>query len=315
MGAHLVKRLKADGYWVRAIDIKNPEFAPSAADEYIVGDLRKESLVQKALEGMHEVYQMAADMGGIGYISGANDADILYTSTLINLQIARASVNNKVEKLFYPSSACVYPTRNLLDPENPKSSEDSAYPADPDSDYGWEKLYAERIYQAHARNYKLNVKIARFHTVFGPEGTWQGGREKVYAALCRKVAQAPDGGEIEVWGKGDQTRTFIHIDECLEGVRRLMESDFSGPVNIGSEEMISINDLANLIIEISGKNLSIRNVPGPEGVRGRTSDNTLIRERLNWAPSQPLRKGLEITYAWISGQVKQAEKIPQTAIS
>jgi GDP-D-mannose 3', 5'-epimerase len=315
IGHHLVTDLKSRGYWVRTVDLKKPAFSASPADEFIVGDLRNPDVAQQAVKGANEIYQLAADMGGMGYISGMHDADIMHNSALINLNVLEATRQVAHPTLFYSSSACIYPRRNQVDPSNSTCREDSAYPADPDSDYGWEKLFSERMYQAYARDCSLQVKIARFHNVFGPEGTWDGGREKAPAALCRKVAQAPPGTAIEVWGAGDQTRSFLFIDECLEGIHRLMESDFDGPVNIGSEEMISINDLVRLIIDISGKELEIKNVPGPEGVRGRTSDNRLIREKLAWAPSRPLREGMEQTYHWINEQVERQTRVPAGASS
>jgi len=307
IGGHLVKRLKAEGYWVRGVDLKYHEFCPSQADEFIIGDLRDPNVARAVVEGIDELYQLAADMGGAGYIfTGEHDAAVMHNSALINLNMLEAGRLAGVKKFFFSSSACVYPKHNQLDPDNPNCSEDSAYPAAPDSEYGWEKLFSERLYLAYMRNYGLEVHIARFHNIFGPEGTWRGGREKAPAAICRKVAEAPDGGEIEIWGDGKQTRSFLYIDECIEGVRRLMESDFEGPVNIGSEEMVSINQLAEMVMEIAGKRLRIRHVPGPLGVRGRNSDNRLIREKLGWAPSAPLRDGLVKTYAWISEQVAKA---------
>lgn len=304
IGSHLVSRLKSEGYWVRGVDIKRPEFSATAADEFMQADLRESAVCKAAVAGVAEVYQLAADMGGMGFISGEHDAEIMHNSAVINLNVAEVCRLDPGKKVFYSSSACVYPKRNQLDPLSPKCEEDSAYPADPDSEYGWEKLFSERLYQTYARNHRLEVRVARFHNVFGPEGTWDGGREKAPAAICRKVAQAPDGGEIEIWGAGDQTRSFLFIDECLEGVRRFMQSDKVGPLNIGSTEMISINDLARMVIGISGKKLSIKNVPGPEGVRGRTSDNTRINELLNWAPSLPLKTGMDKTYQWIEEQVR-----------
>jgi nucleoside-diphosphate-sugar epimerase len=254
------------------------------------------------------VYQLAADMGGAGYIfTGEHDAAVMHNSATINLNIAEAGRLAGVRKIFYSSSACIYPEYNQLDPDNPKCSEDSAYPAAPDSEYGWEKLFSERLYLSYMRNYGIQVRIVRFHNIFGPEGTWTDGREKAPAALCRKVAEARDGDEIEIWGDGKQTRSFLYIDECLEGVRRLVESDFTGPVNVGSEEMVSINQLAGIVMDIAGKKLTIRHIPGPQGVRGRNSDNRLIREKLGWAPSRPLRAGLETTYAWIAKQVRQRD--------
>jgi nucleoside-diphosphate-sugar epimerase len=255
-----------------------------------------------------EVYQLAADMGGAGYIfTGEHDADVMHNSAQINLNVAPRCVQMGVKKVFYSSSACIYPLYNQLDPDNPKTSEESAYPAQPDSEYGWEKLFSERLYLSFQRNYGLNVRIARFHNVFGPYGSWKDGREKAPAAICRKVAMAPDGGEVEVWGDGKQTRSFLYIDECLEAVRRFMEADFSGPLNIGSEEMVKIDQLVDYVIEISGKTLRKRYVEGPMGVRGRSSDNTLIRQVLGWAPSMPLKEGLRKTYAWIEGEVKKLQ--------
>ncbi|RFM26650.1 NAD-dependent epimerase/dehydratase family protein [Deminuibacter soli] len=306
IGGHLVKKLKSEGFWVRGIDLKPNEFAASAANEFIIGDLTNPVVVADVLnKPFDEVYQLAADMGGAGYIfTGENDANVMHNSALVNLNIAELSVKAGVKKLFYSSSACIYPAYNQNDPDNPNCAEHSAYPAAPDSDYGWEKLFSERMFLAYSRNYGLNVRIARFHNIFGPEGTWTGGKEKVPAALCRKIAEAEDRGQIEVWGDGKQTRSFLYIDECLEGVRRLMQSDFEGPVNIGSEEMVSVNQLAHMIAAIAGKEIHIHNIPGPEGVRGRRSDNKLIYEKLKWAPSVPLKDGLAKTYAWINAQVK-----------
>lgn len=307
IGGHLVKRLKAEGHWVRGADQKEHEFAASQADEFLVGDLRETAFVASAVKGIDEVYQLAADMGGAGYIfTGEHDADVMHNSASINLNTLHYGVQAGVENFFYSSSACVYPEYNQLDPNNPICSEDSAYPAAPDSEYGWEKLFSERLYLSYMRNYGVKVRIARFHNIFGPEGTWRGGREKAPAALCRKVAMAPDGGEIEIWGDGQQTRSFLYIDECLEGVSRLMKSDFPGPVNIGSEEMVTVDQLAHLIVQIAGKNISIKHIPGPLGVRGRNSDNRLIAEKLGWKPSQPLYGGLEQTYRWIEQQVGYA---------
>lgn len=307
IGSHLVKRLKAEGFWVRGVDLKYPEFAPTAADDFMIADLRDQSEVKRVIDQrFDEVYQLAADMGGAGFVfTGEHDADIMHNSATINLNVVDACLKRNIKRIFYSSSACMYPEYNQLDPDNPKCSEDSAYPAAPDSEYGWEKLFSERLYLAYARNYGMEVRIARYHNIFGPEGAWKGGREKAPAALCRKVVMAPDGGEIEIWGDGKQTRSFLYIDECVEGTLRLMRSDFTGPVNIGSEEMISINDFAKMIIAISGKRLSIRNVPGPQGVRGRNSDNTLIRERLGWAPRMSLKEGIAKTYAWISERVTE----------
>jgi nucleoside-diphosphate-sugar epimerase len=307
IGGHLVARLKSEGYWVRGVDIKRHEFAEPPANEFIVADLRDPDAVREAVAGVEDVYQLAADMGGAGYLfTGRNDAAVMRNSATINLNALEFGSRAGVKRFFYSSSACVYPEYNQCDPENPKCSEDSAYPASPDSEYGWEKLFSERLYLAYMRNCGVQVRVARFHNIFGPEGAWEGGREKAPAALCRKVAEAPDGGEIEMWGDGKQTRSFLYIGECLEAVRRLVESGFTGPVNIGSEEMVSLNQLAGTIMDIAGKKLAIRHIPGPLGVRGRNSDNRLIRERLGWAPCRPLREGLEKTYAWIAAQVERA---------
>ena len=304
IGGHLVRRLKAEGYWVRGVDIKTHEFTAPPADEFLVGDLRCQSFAESAVQGVDEVYQLAADMGGAGYIfTGEHDACVMHNSATINLNTLEFGRLAGVKKFFYSSSACAYPEYNQLDPNNPKCAEDSAYPAAPDSEYGWEKLFSERLYFSYMRNYGIDVRVARFHNIFGPEGTWRGGKEKAPAAVCRKVAEAESGSEIEIWGDGSNVRSFLYIDECLEGVRRLMESSFPGPVNIGSEEMISINGLAHLVMKIAGKELRIRNVSGPTGVRSRNSDNRLIQERVGWKPSQPLREGMEITYRWIEQQV------------
>jgi nucleoside-diphosphate-sugar epimerase len=276
----------------------------------MVGDLRDYDFTLSVVRGVSQIYQLAADMGGAGYIfTGEHDADVMHNSATINLNVLEAMRLQNVVRVFYSSSACMYPEFNQLDPDNPNCAEDSAYPAQPDSEYGWEKLFSERVYLAYMRNHGINVRIARFHNIFGPEGAWRDGREKAPAALCRKVAEAPASGEIEIWGDGKQTRSFLYIDECLEGVRRLMSSDFTGPVNIGSDEMVSINGLAKLAMEIAGKKLSIRNVPGPLGVRGRNSDNRLIREKLGWAPSASLKAGLEKTYPWILAQVKSRKSV------
>ncbi len=309
IGGHLVKRLKREGYWVRGVDIKYHEYLESSADKFLKGDLRDPRFVEKVVEQpFDEIYQLAADMGGAGFVfSGENDADIMHNSAMINLNIVEASVRTGVKKIFYSSSACMYPERNQTDPDNPNCKEDSAYPADPDSEYGWEKLFSERFYLAANRNYGLDIRIARFHNIFGPEGSWKDGREKAPAAFCRKVAEASNGEVIEMWGDGKQTRSFLYIDECLEGVRRLMKSDFQEPVNIGSEEMVSINELAEMAMEIAGKKLTINHIPGPLGVRGRNSDNKLINEKLGWEPDYPLRKGLEKTYAWIAKKVEESQ--------
>jgi len=307
IGGHMVKRLKAEGNWVRAVDLKRHEYTDLPSDEFIVGDLRDQKLVAEVVEGIDEVYQFAADMGGAGYIfTGEHDADVMHNSATINLNTLHFGVQAGVRKFFYSSSACIYPEYNQMDPLNPKCSEESAYPAAPDSEYGWEKLFSERLYLSYMRNYGAEVHVARFHNIFGTEGTWTGGKEKAPAALCRKVAEAEDGGEIEIWGDGKQTRSFLYVDECLEGVRRLMESEFTGPVNIGSEEMVSINQLAEMVMQIAGKKLTIKHISGPLGVRGRNSDNRLIAEKLGWKPSRPLREGLEKTYSWIREQVADA---------
>jgi GDP-D-mannose 3', 5'-epimerase len=308
IGSHLVRRLKREGFWVRGVDLKHPEFSETAADDFIVSDLREQASCRDIVDmPFDEVYQLAADMGGAGYIfTGNHDADVMHNSATINLNIVELAHKAGVKKIFYSSSACMYPAYNQEDPDNPKCSEESAYPAAPDSEYGWEKLFSERLYLAYQRNYGLNVRIARYHNIFGPEGTWTGGKEKAPAAMCRKVAEADNGGMIEVWGDGKQTRSFLYIDECLEAMRRFMDSDFQGPVNIGSEEMISINGLAEMVIGLSGKAIAINNIPGPTGVRGRNSDNDLIRQHLNWSPTQPLKAGIEQTYRWIEQQVEAA---------
>jgi nucleoside-diphosphate-sugar epimerase len=328
IGSHLVKRLKSEGFWVRGVDLKRPEYDETAADDFLLYDLRDPKNVEAVmrLEGYNghplpckylpypfseslqfdEVYQLAADMGGAGYIfTGENDANVMHNSATINLNVAHEAVKQKVKRIFYSSSACMYPEHNQLDPNNPNCEESSAYPANPDSEYGWEKLFSERLFLAFARNYGLTVRIARFHNIFGPYGTWKGGKEKAPAAMCRKVIETLEGGEIEVWGDGSQTRSFLYIDECVEGVLRLMRSDFEGPVNIGSEEMVTINELAQYAIDISGKNITIKNVPGPTGVRGRNSDNKLIQEKLDWSPNYPLYNGLTETFNWISKQVNK----------
>lgn len=320
IGGHLGKRLKKDGHHVRMCDIKKHEYFDHSeiCDEFILGDLTDPAVVKLVIEeGIDEVYQLAADMGGALYIfTGEHDADVMHNSASINLNVARECVLKKVGKVFYSSSACMYPEHNQLDPNNPNCEEGSAYPANPDSEYGWEKLFSERLYLSYNRNYNLDVRIARFHNIFGPQGTWDGGKEKSPAAMCRKVAQEDDGGEIEVWGNGKQTRSFLYIDECIEAVLRLMESDFKEPVNIGSEEMVSINELAQMAIDISNKNLSIVNLEGqkfydkygfkcPLGVKGRNSHNKLYKEKVGWEVSQPLRIGMEQTYKWIADQVSK----------
>ena len=305
IGSHIVNKLKEQDFWVRGVDLKYPQFSKTSADDFAIGDLTCPGFVKSVIpEGIDELYQLAADMGGAGYIfSGENDAKVMHNSALINLNIAHESINKKVKKVFYSSSACVYPEHNQLDPNNPNCSEESAYPAAPDSEYGWEKLFSERLYLAYKRNFGLDVRIARYHNIFGPEGTYKGGKEKSPAALCRKVIEAKDGEDIEIWGDGKQTRSFLYIDECVEGTIKLMRSNFEGPVNIGSEEMISINNFANMIINLSGKKLNIKNIPGPLGVRGRKSDNKLIKEKLNWEPAHSLLEGIKNTFEWIQKQI------------
>lgn len=305
IGGHLVKRLKRDGFWVRGVDIKSHEHAETQADDYVLGDLRDPYLVRHVVDRrFDEIYQLAADMGGAGYLfTGEHDADIMHNSAQINLNVVDACRRRRIGRVFYSSSACVYPAYNQEDPDNPNCAEDSTCPADPDSEYGWEKLFSERLFLAYNRNHGMQARVARYHNIFGPEGTWQGGKEKVPAALCRKIAQTRSGGTIDVWNDGLQTRSFLYVDECVEGTTRLMRSGFAGPVNIGSEEMVSINRLAGMIADIAGKVVHLNHVPGPQGVRGRNSDNRLIREKLGWAPAQPLIRGLEATYAWVEQQV------------
>ena len=316
IGGHLVKRLKEEGYWVRGVDIKNNEYH-NYADEFILGDLTNPTVVQSVIpENTDEVYQLAADMGGALYIfTGQNDANVMHNSALINLNVVHECTKKKVKKVFYSSSACAYPEYNQMDPNNPKCAEKDAYPAEPDSEYGWEKLFSERLYLAYNRNHKLDVRIARFHNIFGPCGTYKGGKEKAPAAMCRKALESVDGSELEVWGDGLQTRSFLYIDECVESVLRFMRQDsFLGPVNIGSEEMVTINELAQIAINLTGKNVKIKNLAGeefkqkygfkcPTGVRGRNSDNTLYREKMKWEPSQPLKEGIEKTFNWIKYQL------------
>lgn len=319
IGHHMVNRLKHEGYYVRGVDLKYPEFEQTRADSFVIGDLTKQTLVESLFYcdrlgqqsgelaiPYDEIYQFAADMGGSEYVfTGENDSDIMWNSCQINLNILKCCEVYKIPKIFYSSSACIYPEHNQLDPNNPNCEESSAYPAAPDSEYGFEKIYSERMYLSFQRNKGLQVRIARYHNIYGPLGTWQGGREKAPAAFCRKVAQAEPGSQIEVFGSGLQTRSFLYIDECIEGTRRLMESDFCGPVNIGSDEMISMNEFAKMIIDISGKNLTIKNIPSNStGVNGRNSDNRLIKNKLNWEPNYSLKKGIEQTYNWILKQVK-----------
>ena len=305
IGGHLVKRLKREGFWVRGVDLKFNEHAETEADDFVVGDLRDQLIVRDVIDRkFDEVYQLAADMGGAGYIfTGENDANVMHNSATINLNVLDACHKRNIKRVFYSSSACMYPEHNQLDPDNPNCAEDSAYPANPDSEYGWEKLFSERLYLAYNRNHGMECRVARYHNIFGPEGTWQGGKEKAPAAMCRKVAMAKPGDAIEVWGDGQQTRSFLFVDECVEGTIRLLRSDFEGPVNIGSEEMVTINGLAEMVIDISGKDIKIENIPGPLGVRGRNSDNRLIRQKLGWEPSQTLRKGMETTFGWVQGEI------------
>lgn len=311
IGSHLVRRLREEGFWVRGVDLKFPEFSESSAHEFVAGDLRDPKVAEAAVEGIDDVYQLAADMGGAGYIfTGEHDACMMHNSATINLNTVEAGRKAAVKRFFYSSSACIYPERNQLDPDNPNCAEESAYPAAPDSEYGWEKLFSERLFFAYARNYGLEVHVARFHNIFGPEGVWRDGREKAPAAICRKVAEAPEHGEIEIWGDGLQTRSFLYIDECIDGIRRLMESSFRGPVNIGSQEMVTINQLAEMVMGIAGKRLRICHIPGPLGVRGRNSDNRLIAEKLKWEPSTPLEQGLRSTFAWINSQVQAGVALP-----
>lgn len=325
IGGHLGKKMKSRGHYVRIVDLKENEHfdKEEICNEFIIGDLRDYKVVDLVMKldndtSFDEVYQLAADMGGAGYIfTGDNDADVMHNSATINLNVAQCALHHDVRKLFYSSSACIYPEHNQLDPNNPNCEESSAYPADPDSEYGWEKLFSERLFLSYYRNYGLNVRIARFHNIFGPCGTWRGGKEKSPAAICRKVAES--NGEIEIWGSGTQTRSFLYIDECLEAVEKFMQSDFVGPINIGSEEMISINDLAKMVISFTGKDIKINNIEGKEfqdkygfkcpiGVMGRRSDNSLYREKIGWEVSMPLSMGMKKTYDWISEQLKKDNK-------
>lgn len=308
IGGHLARRLRNDGFWVRGVDLKWPEFSATAAHDFCIADLRDPAMCRDVFDVKFDhVYQLAADMGGAGYIfSGNNDAHVMHNSATINLNVVDLAQQRGVSRVFYSSSACIYPAYNQLDPSNPKCSEDSAYPAAPDSEYGWEKLFSERLYLAYHRNHELEVRIARLHNVFGPEGTWQGGREKAPAAMCRKVAEVANEGTIEIWGDGLQTRSFLYVDACVEGIRRLMESEVREPVNIGSEEMVTINQLAAMTAEIAGKRVQFRHVSGPLGVRGRNSDNHLVRELLGWEPTYSLREGMAKTYAWIASQLGAA---------
>lgn len=340
IGSHLVTQLKKEGYWVRGVDLKEPEFAKTDADEFVIGDLTDFGFTNRIIrtgsfyssapvqyqEQFDEIYQLAADMGGAGYIfTGENDANVMQNSASINLNILKAMVdlnefvqtewyNNarnfetkyvpRNTKIFYSSSACMYPEHNQLDPNNPNCAEDSAYPANPDSEYGWEKLFSERLYLTYNRNHGIPVRIARFHNIYGPGGTFDGGREKAPAALCRKFAVANNNDELEVWGDGEQTRSFLYIYECIKGIRKLMDSDFQGPVNIGSDEMVSINQMIEMLKSISGKQVIVKHkLDAPTGVRGRNSDNTLIKEKLGWEPKFPLKEGLQLTYRWVLNEL------------
>jgi nucleoside-diphosphate-sugar epimerase len=306
IGSHMVKRLKKEDFWVRGVDLKYPEFDATEADDFLIEDLRDPYICRQIIDRrFDEVYQFAADMGGAGYVfTGENDADIMHNSAMINLNMLETCQKQNIKRIFYSSSACIYPEYNQMEPDNPNCSEDSVYPADPDSEYGWEKLFSERMYLAFHRNYNMEVRIARYHNIFGPEGSWNDGREKAPAAICRKVAMAEDGDQIEIWGDGKQTRSFLYIDECLEGTIRLMRSDWTGPVNIGSDEMVTIDQLADMVMDIAGKQLTKKHIPGPLGVRGRNSDNRLINEKLGWKPIQPLKVGIKKTFFWIKEQVK-----------
>ena len=307
IGNHMVNRLKAEGFWVRAVDLKYPEFTKTYADEFVIGNLSHQYFVSEIFDQkFDEIYQFAADMGGAGYIfTGEHDADVMHNSATINLNVLRQCLKTGSLRIFYSSSACMYPEHNQLDPDNPNCAEDSAYPANPDSEYGWEKLFSERLYMAYARNYGIESRIARYHNIFGPMGTWQGGREKSPAAICRKIAYAKNGDSIEIWGDGNQTRSFLYIDECIEGTLRLMRSNCTIALNIGSDEMVSINQMADMVAEIAGKTINKNHIDGPLGVRGRNSDNCLIKEKLDWSPSKPLNEGLKSTYLWIEQQVHE----------
>ena len=332
IGSHMVKRLRSEGYWVRGVDLKSPEYSPTEANEFVHGDLRDPDFVRRVLEykgdrgnfyrsvpyryiqSFDEIYQFAADMGGAGYIfTGEHDANVMHNSATINLNVLEKQHQMNEEKgrnytkIFYSSSACMYPEYNQLDPDNPDCREESAYPANPDSEYGWEKLFSERLYFAYNRNHDIPVRVARYHNIFGPEGTWDGGREKAPAAICRKVAKLPEeGGSIDVWGDGQQTRSFLLVDECVEATRRLMDSDFQGPVNIGSEEMVTIDQLVDTAAKVADKKVEKNHIDGPLGVRGRNSNNDLIREKLGWDYSQTLEEGIRKTYEWISQQIKNS---------
>lgn len=306
IGTHLVEKLKEQGHYVIGADLHYPLYGETKADEFIIADLRVHANVEHVIKSdVDEIYQLAADMGGAGYIfTGEHDADIMHNSATINLNVLDVMKKKGIKKVFYSSSACMYPSHNQEDPDNPLLSEESAYPANPDSEYGWEKLFSERLYLTYARNYNIDVRVARFHNIFGPKGSWNNGKEKAPAALCRKVAMCEEGGTIDVWGPGIQTRSFLFIDECIEGIQRIMESNCNVPVNLGSTRMISINNLVYLIAKLNNKNVTIRNIDGPRGVMGRNSDNRLIKEMINWVPDEDLESGLVKTYAWINEQIK-----------
>jgi GDP-D-mannose 3',5'-epimerase len=306
IGSHMVSRLKSEGFWVRAVDLKYPEFSETKADDFIQGDLREPNVCREAIDQkFDEIYQFAADMGGAGFVfTGENDADIMHNSALINLNVLEACLRRNSKRIFYSSSACMYPEHNQMDPDNPNCEESSAYPANPDSEYGWEKLFSERLFLAFAKNYGFESRVARYHNIFGPEGTWRGGREKAPAAICRKIALAKNEDTIEVWGDGMQTRSFLIVDECIEGTLKLMRSDCKIPLNIGSDEMVSINQLVDMVATIANKKIIKKHIDGPQGVRGRNSENSLIKKELNWAPTNSLKWGLEKTYPWISQQIK-----------
>lgn len=307
IGSHLVTRLKGDGHYVIGVDLKYPEFSKSKADEFVIGDLRDPNVCEAAIKDeIEEIYQLAADMGGAGYLfSGENDFNVMHNSAMINLNVAHFAIQNKVQKVFFSSSACIYPQFNQTDPNNPNCEESSAYPAEPDSEYGWEKIFSERLYHSALRNYGLNVRIARFHNVYGPEGTWNSGKEKAPAALCRKVAMADVNDSIEIWGDGTQTRSFLFIDDCIDGVLALMESGCTQVLNIGSEEMVTINHLAEIIASHAQKTITLKHIDGPIGVMGRNSDNTLVKKSIGWSPKVSLAEGLAKTYNWIESEVEK----------
>ena len=310
IGSHMVNRLKSEGFWVRAVDLKYPKFSETQADDFIQGDLRDPNICRDAIDQkFDEIYQFAADMGGAGFIfTGANDADIMHNSALINLNVLEACLRRNSKRIFYSSSACMYPEHNQMDPDNPNCEESSAYPANPDSEYGWEKLFSERLFLAFAKNYGFESRVARYHNIFGPEGTWEGGREKAPAAICRKIALAKDEDTIEVWGDGMQTRSFLIIDECIEGTLRLMRSNCNTPLNIGSDEMVTINQLVDMVAKTAKKKISKNYIQGPQGVRGRNSENTKILKEIGWQPTKNLEWGIGKTYYWIMAEIKKSKK-------